>query len=68
MFLEKASGVTICTVHLVRNASVNVKLEGRTTGICGAFDLYCPPYPQEFDQESGSQGGDVCFFGAEEWN
>ena len=32
-----------------------------TPGICGAFDLYCLPHPQEFDLESGSQGGDRTF-------
>ena len=41
---------------------------GGTPGICGAFDLYCPPHPREFDQESGSQDGDVCFFCVEEWD
>ena len=35
---------------------------GGTPGICGAFDLFCPPHPREFDLESGFKGGDVCFF------
>ena len=39
---------------------------GGTPGRCGAFDLYCLPHPREFDYESGSQGGDVCFICAEE--
>ena len=34
---------------IVINASINVKPEGRTTGICGAFDLNCLPHPWEFD-------------------
>ena len=35
---------------------------GVTPGICGAFDLCCVPHPWEFDLESRSQGGDICFF------
>ena len=45
-----------------------IKPKGGTTGICEAFDLYCLPHPQEFDLESGSLGGEVCFFCTEEWN
>ena len=45
-----------------RYAPINVKPEGGTPGICGAFDLFCLPNPREFDLESGPQGGDVCFF------
>lgn len=41
---------------------------GGTPGICGAFGLYCLSHPGEFDSESGSQGGDVCFLCAEEWD
>ena len=49
----------------MHNASINVKPEGGgTLGICGVFDLYCLPQPRE----SGPQGGDVCFFCAEQWD
>ena len=31
------------------HASINVKPEGGTPGICGTFDLYCLAHPQKFD-------------------
>ena len=43
-----STGTSICFDY----ASSNVKPEGGgggTPGICGAFDLYCLPHPQEFD-------------------
>ena len=54
--------LTRTLVNLDSNAPINVKPEGGTPGICGAFDLFCLPHPREFDLESGPQGGDVCFF------
>ena len=54
--------------NVFNNASINVKPEGGTLGICGAFDLYCLLHPQEFDLDSESQGGDICFFCTKEWD
>ena len=54
--------ITSIFMLLLCYAPINVKPEGGTPGICGAFDLFCLPHPREFDLESGPQGGDVCFF------
>ena len=40
---------TLKVFSLSPYACINVKAEGGTPGICGAFDLYCLPHPREFD-------------------
>ena len=50
----KNSSTVICVYmfSFFHYACINVKTEGGgggNPGICGAFDLYCLPHPQEFD-------------------
>lgn len=41
--------ISLENIFIGDNASINVKPERGTPGICGAFDLCCLPHPREFD-------------------
>ena len=55
---DQRNAALLLISSLFCNAPINVKPEGGTPGICGAFDLFCLPHPREFDLESGPQGGE----------